>query len=144
MQIMSTAASGTTLRSSSPAASRSGSRRIVVSSVHNDTRYMMRVLLELWGYEVSEAIGLDETLETAKKEHPRMILLDTSREFENDLEMISALSHSKDLGSAPVVVMSGYSQRRYKKAALECGAAGVLLKPLDLDTFEKYLEAALN
>jgi len=105
---------------------------------------MMRVLLEMWGYEVSEAVGLDETITAARDNHADLILMDTSREFENDLEMISTLSHSKELGWAQVIVMSGYSQRRYQRAALECGASGFLTKPLDLDLFESYVRTALN
>lgn len=140
---MSSAVTATSLRSR-PSAGLSPRRRIVVSSVHNDTRYMMRVLLEMWGYEVSEAMGLDDTLESARDNHADLILVDTSREFENDLEMISTLSHSKELGWAQVIVMSGYSQRRYQRAALECGASGFLTKPLDLDLFESYVRTALN
>lgn len=117
--------------------------RIMISGNHNDSRYMMHVLLEMWGYEVIEAAGEDETVRLAESEHPELILVDTHTQFEEDLKVVSCLRGSHLLTSIPIIVLSEYPQADYQKAAFEKGATGHLVKPLDLDLLESYLETCL-
>jgi DNA-binding response OmpR family regulator len=118
--------------------------RIMISGTHNDTRYMMRVLLEMWGYEVIEAAGEVQTVRVAEAEHPELILVDTANQFEEDLKIVKSLRGSHVPASVPVIVLSGYPQADYQKAAFENGATGHLVKPLDLDLLEDYLETCLD
>jgi CheY-like chemotaxis protein len=118
--------------------------RVMISGTHNDTRYMMRVLLEMWGYEVLEAAGEDETTRIAESEHPDLILVDTATKFEEDIKIVSRLRRSHVPASVPIIVLSGYPQADYQKAAFENGATGHLVKPLDLDVLEDYLETCLG
>jgi CheY-like chemotaxis protein len=116
---------------------------VLVSSSQNDTRYMLRVLLELWGYEVAEANGNIDTVATAEACSPDVVLVDTSRLFDQDVEVVSSLRESKLRASVPVYVMSGFSQAAYLKSAFDKGATDVLVKPLDLDLLEEHLESAM-
>jgi response regulator RpfG family c-di-GMP phosphodiesterase len=116
--------------------------RVLVSGTQNDTRFMMKVLLEMWGYEVAEANGISETVEQAETFAPHFVLVDTSRLFDQDIEVVSSLRGSKLGQSVPVFVMSGFSQSAYLKSAMEHGATGLLVKPLDLDMLEKHLDSA--
>ena len=117
--------------------------KVVVSSSHNDTRYMMRVLLEMWGYEVVEADGEEGTVEAAEKFMPNAILVDTTRSFDEDLKIVSRLRVSSLLSRVPIFVLSGYTQAQNYRAAMDHGATNLLAKPLDLDLLESCLEAAL-
>jgi YesN/AraC family two-component response regulator len=40
-------------------------------------------------------------------------------------------------------VLSGFSQPQFKNLSMACGADGFLVKPLDFDLLEKYLERYL-
>lgn len=82
--------------------------RVLISGAHQDTRYMMRVLLEMWGYEVIEANGESETVELAESSFPDAILVDTSRRSESDLQIVSSVRRSRVPRSVPVIVISGY------------------------------------
>lgn len=117
--------------------------RILVSGSNNDTRYMMRVLLELWGYEVEESAGEDETVLAAEHFLPNVILIDASRLFDDDLKIVSRLRITELTESLPIFVLSGYTQQKYQRAAFDHGATNMLAKPLDLDLLEVCLEAAL-
>src|ERR1044071_1367607 len=98
--------------------------RILISGNHHDTRYMMRVLLEMWGFEVVESAGANETVKIAESEHPQLILVDTATQFNEDLKIVSELRHSRIPASIPIIVLSGYPQADYQKAAFENGATG--------------------
>jgi CheY-like chemotaxis protein len=117
--------------------------KVLISGSHNDTRYMMRVLLEMWDYEVVEAEGEEETVRLAEGCFPNVILIDSSRLFDDDLKIVSRLRVSKVPHLIPIIVLSGYTQRRYQKAAIDRGATNFLAKPLDLDQLEICLEGAL-
>src|SRR5215470_14260006 len=79
--------------------------RIMISGNHHDTRYMMRVLLEMWGFEVVEAAGRDETVKIAETERPQLILVDTATQFDEDLKVVSSLRHSHVPASVPIIVL---------------------------------------
>lgn len=118
--------------------------RIMISGKYDDTRYMMRVLLEMWGFEVIEAAGDDESVRVAESAQPELILVDTATKFEEDISVVSRLRRSHVPPTVPIVVLSGYPQADYQKAAFENGATGHLVKPLDPDLLENYLETCLN
>jgi len=118
--------------------------RILISGNNHDSRYMMHVLLEMWGFEVVEASCSDETVRIAETEHPQLILVDTANQFNEDLKIVNSLRHSHVPPSLPIIVLSGYPQADYQKAAFENGATGHLVKPLDLDLLENYLETCLD
>jgi DNA-binding response OmpR family regulator len=117
---------------------------IMISGIHQDTRYMLRVLLQMWDYRVIEAEGPDETLKLANQEHPRVILLDTSLLFEDDLEVLRKIRSSHEVQSLPVIMLSGFPQMQYREAAFKNGASGLLVKPLDIDLLEGYLYDCIN
>ena len=105
---------------------------------------MMRVLLEMWGFQVIEADGETETISKAESERPELIVIDTSKQFEDEIKLVSQIRGSGAQTSVPIIVLSGYPQADYQKAAFEHGATGHLIKPLDLDMFEDYLDTCLE
>jgi DNA-binding response OmpR family regulator len=120
-----------------------GRGKVLISGSHNDTRFMMRVLVEMWGYEVLEANGEEETMNAAETFLPNAILLDATRLFDEDLKIVSRLRLSQVSRLVPIIVLSGYTQSKYHEAAIDRGATKLLAKPLDLDQLEDCLEAAL-
>ena len=105
---------------------------------------MMRMLLEMWDYEVIEADGEDETMRLAENRHPALILVDTAIRFEDDMKMVSRLRRSRLATSVPIIVLSSYPQADYQKAAFENGATGHLIKPLDPDLLKNYMGTCLE
>jgi two-component system cell cycle response regulator DivK len=117
---------------------------VMISGRQQDSRYMMRVLLELWGYDVIEADGTDETVRLAEEQRPQVILVDTSRAYDEDMRVIEGIRSSALSAAVPVIVLSGFPQASYQKAAFKSGATGLLVKPLDLDLLESYLETSID
>lgn len=116
--------------------------KILISGVHRDTRFMMRVLLEMWGYEVAEAEGEIETVAAAEVFMPNLILVDTSRMFDEEMKIVSRLKTSTD-DRVPILVLSGFTQAGYRQSAIDHGAAEMLSKPIDFELLEGFLETGL-
>ena len=104
---------------------------------------MMRVLLEMWGYEVVEAEGEEETMQTAESFMPNVILVDTTRSFDEDIKIVSRLRVS----NLPKFCRSLYFLDLHRRNIT--GLRWITVQQtcwpsrLDLDRLESYLETAL-
>ena len=114
---------------------------ILIVGPDEDTRYMLRVILELWEYEVLEAENLDTSITLGSSHHPSVILLDTTAHFTDVLDDIRQLKQEDGFRDVPSVLLSGYSQETYRSAALSSGASGFLVKPIDFDLLHAYIES---
>jgi CheY-like chemotaxis protein len=109
-----------------------------------DTRYMLRVMLEIWDYNVVEAETPDKSISDGSSHHPSLILLDTTMHFTDVLKDIRFLKQEDVLPDVPSILLSGFSQETYRQAALNSGAAGFLAKPIDFDLLHEYIETLAN
>ena len=104
-----------------------------------DARMMLRTILEQWNYDVFEAADPDESIKAARDRLPSLVLLDSSLPFSDTLNDVAKLSESAEFEDIPSVMMSGYPQENYREAALNSGAAGYLVKPIDFDALRTYI-----
>ena len=114
---------------------------ILVADDNADNRDMMRVLLDLKGYEVVVAENGREAVEVALAKSPNLILLDLELPVLDGLSVArDLLGHQKFL-KVPIVVVSGHDPRKYKQAALEAGCTDFLLKPISFERLDEILQS---
>lgn len=113
---------------------------IIVIGQNDDTRIMLRTILELWNYEVIETYTPEESLDVSRKRRPSLVLLETSSHFPASLKQLKKLRQSDGLGEIPSVMLSGYSQSSYQEAAMKSGASAVLVTPVDFDLLRDHIE----
>lgn len=117
---------------------------IMVVGPSEETRYMLRVVLELWNYEVVEAVTPEETVRLGRKRHPSLLLMDTTSDFAGGLDNINKISHEDGMTAVSSIMMSGYSQETYREAAIQSGASHFMVKPVDFDLLQTYIETLLR
>lgn len=128
-----------------PSSSQDGRRQLIlVVGSEPDTRFMLKAMLEIWDYDVAESSGAEETIKTAQKTTPDMIVMDTTFPFAESLSAIKAIRGSKDLARIPLIVLSGYAHPQFRKAAFDLGVAEFFVKPVDFDFLENYLRGLLG
>lgn len=108
--------------------------RILCVDDHEDSRGMMKVLLEMWNYEVVLAGAADDGLHLAQSEPFDMYLLDTHLPDESAFELCEQICGVP--GHAPVVFISTAPYEADKQRGLQAGASAYLAKPLDFDELE--------
>jgi CheY-like chemotaxis protein len=113
---------------------------ILVIGRNDDTRSMLRTILELWNYEVAETYSTEESLALSRARRPSLVLLETTPHFTASLDDLSKLRQSDGLRETPTVMLSGYSRQSYLEAALEIGASAVLTTPVDFDLLRDHIE----
>lgn len=117
---------------------------ILLVGPNDDTREMLRVVLELWDYQVAEAENSDDSIRLAAYRHPSVILMDTPLPFDDTLNTLSRLHSSDAVGNTPSVVLSGYSEESYRREAWKRGASCFLVKPIDFDILRTYIDTLVR
>ena len=117
---------------------------VMVAEDHEDTRFMLRTLLERRGLLVVEAGDGEEAVSLAERETPDLILLDGNMPR---LDGISAMRRMRGLASlsgVPIVFLSGHAGPQQQLAAREAGCDDYLVKPFNLDRLYQVLELHLG
>jgi two-component system, NtrC family, response regulator HydG len=104
--------------------------RILYVDDDEDSRWMMKVLLEMWNYEVVVAGAADDGFHLAQSQHFDVYLLDTHLPAESGFELC------KQICGAPY--------ETDKQRGLQAGAIAYLTKPLDFDVLEITLARLIN
>lgn len=93
------------------------------------------------GYQVSEASNGEEAFVLAEKEKPDLALLDVRMPGMDGIELGRMLQQKTIV---PFLFLSAYGQPDIVKQAVEHGALGYLVKPLDIPQIVPEIEAALS
>ena len=114
--------------------------RILFVDDHEDTRFLISYLLDVWGYEAEAAGSLEEGLRLARTRGFDLYLLDSRFADGSGTELCEGIREFDK--ETPIVFYSGDHPSRLMKA-LECDAQGFVLKP-GFDTLPRELERALG
>lgn len=102
-------------------------------------RQGMKLTMEWEKFEcqvIGEAADGEEGLKIIRKLKPDIVFTDIRMPKLSGLEMIEQL---KEESPAKFIILSGYDDFSYAKKAINLGAYGYLLKPIDDEEFEKIL-----
>ena len=112
---------------------------ILVVEDHDDTREMLRGLLEMWGCRVVEAWDGIKAVEVAIRERPALILMDGSLPLLDGLGATRRIRENGLLNQIKIVALNGWGSASYTAAALSAGSDDCLVKPLDFERLQNYL-----
>lgn len=117
--------------------------KILIADDQATSRELVRVALEHFGYEVYEARDAAETLSTARKLKPDLIILDTHLHA-HDGSVIASIRREPDLATVPVVALAGSARQADHERALAAGFSGWLAKPIHIQGLLKESERLLR
>ncbi|GEM_PF-3140120 len=117
--------------------------RILVVDDHENSRQVLRKILQPEGYEIEEAVNGDEALVAIKRDCPDLMLLDVIMPVRNGLEVLEELQKF-DHPFLPVIVQTVAFEREVRIKALGLGAHDILNKPLDPFEVSIRVRAMLN
>ena len=126
--------------SAAPGRRGTGSQRHIL--VVDDDRLVLAALAEGLrgaGYRVTGAAGAEDALATAARDAPDLALLDVRMPGMGGIELGARLRED----GVPFLYLSAYGDREAVEGALEKGALGYLVKPLDIQQIVPSIETAL-
>ena len=110
---------------------RAGLVKLLVVDDNADIRWLIRYNLGR-AYDVVEAGSGEEALSLARREKPRLILLDVSMPDMDGLEVLRALRELDP--EISVIMLTGDARMEVAHSALQCGARSYITKPFSADT----------
>jgi CheY-like chemotaxis protein len=115
--------------------------RILVIDDEPDCISIIQCRLEWCHYEVITATNGEEGLQTAEKEKPDLILLDTNMPVMNGQEMLERLRKHPILKDTPVIMVTALCEKQDIAAASAIGVEDYVTKPID---FTSLIEKISN
>ena len=118
-------------------------RLFLVVEDFEDSRYMLRQLLELAGYRVVEATDGEEAIELAVTRRPELILMDLSLPKLDGLSATRRIRQQQGLSHVPIVAVSAHDSPGTRTEALAAGCNEYVTKPIDFDQLSLLLHRLL-
>ena len=85
------------------------------------------------GYEVLVAYDGVDGFNLARKEKPDLVILDAALSGFNGYQLCSLLKFDIKYEDIVVVILSDGDGQKYRRLAENCGADGILVKPIDIN-----------
>lgn len=114
---------------------------ILVVDDEPQIRRVLRSTLSAQGYVLFEAKTGEEALESMRKEHPDLVLLDMNMPGMGGIEACREIRRASD---APIIMLTVRNAERDKVAALDAGADDYVVKPFGIEELLARIRAALR
>ena len=118
-------------------------KKILVAEDTDDSRQLLKFLLEMYGYSVLEAVNGKEAVKTAVELCPDLILMDISMPVMDGLTATMAIRKFDAVENVPILAVTAFGRQFYRQA-IEAGCNDVIPKPVDFDTLQPIIEQYLN
>jgi CheY-like chemotaxis protein len=113
---------------------------VLIADDFEDTRAVLRRMLEMHDYRVVEAADGQEAVEVARRECPNLILMDLNMP---NVDGLAAASQIRECEGAcqtvPILAITAFDTYGMKEAALGAGCDDYITKPVDADELHRVL-----
>ncbi len=118
--------------------------RILVVDDELDLVSVLRMGLEIQGFEVIEAMDGEEGLRRARHEHPDLMVLDLMLPKMDGYKVCRALKFDERFKSLPIIILSARSGDQDRKLALDMGADLFMTKPYEMNELVAKIRQKLD
>lgn len=113
-------------------------KRVLVVEDYEDTRILLKFMIEKFGYSVIEAAGPYEALDKADEFLPDLILMDIGMPLLDGLSVAQLIKDKRTNRLVPIIAVTAFSD--IKDEALKAGCADVIYKPVQPDLLRAILD----
>ena len=118
---------------------------VLIVEDDDDTRLMLKYLLEIWKYRVIEAVNGEEALRLAESRPPDVVLLDYKLPKIDGLATARLMRQQQSFSETVIIFMTAHAEPFVRASALAAGSDDFLVKPINFGeleiTLKKHLQA---
>jgi CheY-like chemotaxis protein len=118
--------------------SRGMKKRVLVVEDYEDTRILLKFMIEQLGYSVIEASGPYEAIDKAAEFLPDLILMDIGMPLLDGLSVAQLIHDKKTNSLVPIIAVTAFSD--IKAEALKAGCSDVIYKPVQPELLREMLD----
>jgi DNA-binding response OmpR family regulator len=122
----------------------SSKTRILIVDDEADLVSVLRIGLEIEGFEVIAASDGEEGLKKAREERPDLVVLDLMLPKLDGYRVCRALKFDERYRGLPIVILSARSGEQDRRLAFDMGADAFVSKPYDMAALVKLIRARLR
>jgi CheY-like chemotaxis protein len=111
---------------------------VLVVEDYEDTRILLKFMVEKFGYSVIEASGPYDAIDKAAEFLPDLILMDIGMPLLDGLSVAQLIHDEKTNRLVPIIAVTAFSD--IKAEAMKAGCADVIYKPVHPDELREVLE----
>lgn len=104
--------------------------KVLVAEDKDDSRKLIRSMLEIHGYEVVEAENGADAVARSLAENPDVILMDLAMPVMDGVEATKKIRNHFALRQIPIICITAYGEL-YADEACRAGANNIIPKPVD-------------
>jgi two-component system cell cycle response regulator DivK len=119
-------------------------KKVLIAEDNAVNRELLRELLEMRGYDVTEACDGQEALLKITESQPDILLLDLGMPVLDGFGTIRKIRENPSLSSLPVLAVTAYAMRDDREKVLNSGFDGYLSKPIDPSALDRELARLLH
>jgi CheY-like chemotaxis protein len=119
------------------------SKRILAVDDEPDVLMIIRTALQGEGFEVETASSGPECLEAAAANPPDLILLDVMMPGMSGFDVLKALKAKPETSTIPIIMLTGFSERKKIQEALTSGIDYYIIKPFDFHDLMTKINQAI-
>jgi CheY-like chemotaxis protein len=113
-------------------------KRVLVVEDYEDTRILLKFMIEQLGYSVIEASGPYEAIDKADEFLPDLILMDIGMPLLDGLSVAQLIKDKKTNSLVPIIAVTAFSD--IKAEALKAGCSDVIYKPVQPELLREMLD----
>ena len=117
---------------------------ILVVEDYDDTRLMVKLVLERSGYRVLEADNGLIGVEIALREHPDLILMDLNMPQLDGFAATRRIRAHAGMRDIPIVAFSAYGPEHFGLEALAAGCNAYVCTPIDREKLKELVSRLLS
>jgi CheY-like chemotaxis protein len=118
--------------------------RVLVVDDEEDTLNLLKMILEISGYEPVTTLNSVEAISIAETSKPNVALLDIMMPKLNGFTLCKMMRENPNTRSLPVIFVTAYNALDLEERRVEAGADLVLAKPIDMDSLVQTIEKAVK
>ena len=117
---------------------------ILVVDDEDETRLMLRILLEMKGFRVEEAVDGLDALNKVNDVNPDIMILDVMMPNMDGLTVCRRLRNQPATKTLPIILLSGKTHLNADVEGLEAGANAYMSKPADVKKLVEKVNQLLS
>jgi CheY-like chemotaxis protein len=117
---------------------------VLVAEDHEDTRFILKYMLTMRGFDVAEAENGEEAIDMAQRLRPGLILMDASLPRLDGISATRRMRGLATLRNVPIVFLSGHAEPQVQAQARDAGCDDYLVKPIDFKRLYRVLARYLS
>jgi two-component system cell cycle response regulator DivK len=118
-------------------------KKVLIAEDNPVNRELLRELLEIRGYAVTESSNGEDALDQIAKTQPDILLLDLGMPVLDGFETIKRIRTDPDFKSLPVLAVTAYAMQGDHEKILTSGFDGYLSKPINSLLLDQELNRLL-